>query len=78
MVFTNGKDNNGGAIHVSNSGLLTFNNVIFTNNYAKDNGGAICDVRTRTNLNLVRCVKCVNCTFNNNMAENFGGAIYSI
>ena len=75
LVFTNGKDNNGGAIHVSNSGLLTFNNVIFTNNYAKDNGGAICDVRT--NLNLVRCVKCVNCTFNNNMAENFGGAIYS-
>ena len=75
LVFTNGKDNNGGAIHVSNSGLLIFNNVIFTNNYAKDNGGAIYDVRT--NLNLVRCVKCVNCTFNNNMAENFGGAIYS-
>ncbi len=75
-VFKNNHANagDGGAVHSdSGSTNLFFTNCTFTSNYAtggkeKRYGGA---VRSKGSINVD------NCTFKDNWAENFGGAIYA-
>ena len=75
-VFKNNHANagDGGAVHSdSGSTTLFFTNCTFTSNYAnggkeKRYGGA---VRSKGGINVD------NCTFKDNWAENFGGAIYT-
>ena len=75
-VFKNNHANagDGGAVHSdSGSTTLFFTNCTFTSNYAnggkeKRYGGA---VRSKGGINVH------NCTFKDNWAENYGGAIYT-
>ncbi len=76
LTLTNGLvyDSCGGAIAFSNSGTLTLNDMVVSNNKALKSssdsveGGAICNYGT---LNIS------NSTLNNNTAWSFGGAIFS-
>ena len=70
MTIINGINDNGGAVFINNS-KATIKNVIFNNNHAIYNGGAIWNFN-KSNLTLV------NCLFFNNISEkNVGGAIYN-
>ena len=79
--FDNNKAKYGGAIFgeyviaysYSISSPTIINNCIFKNNFASDNGGAIC-----LPLHNDQDWFIINCYFNNNQAETFGGAIYSL
>ena len=41
LTLTNGTRDNGGAIYIYNSGIVTATNITFTNNKATSSGGAI-------------------------------------
>ena len=72
IQFINGKnwEGEGGAIYVINAYNLTFNNVVFKDNFAYSDGGAIYS-------DAGCCHEFINCTFVNNCAYRLrGGAIY--
>ena len=60
----------GGAIFSVDNGTLTLDNIVFTNNRAGLDGGAIYSNLSKIIVNL--------CTFTENSAGNFGGAIYTL
>ena len=71
---TNARGYSGGAMHLKGTGAVTLNNVTFIDNHAINNdsnykGGAIYINKERGNVNIR------NCTFENNSASSYGGAI---
>ena len=88
----NNASNFGGAIYSKNS-ILNIEKCIFNDNYAT-NGGAICANGKNSMLNIKDCTfkdnegaifleelsssEFYNCSFINNTADKYGGAIYSI
>ena len=71
---TNARGHSGGAMYIGGNGTVTLNNVTFIDNHAINNesilkGGAIYINKERGNVNIR------NCTFENNSASSYGGAI---
>lgn len=71
---TNAGGHSGGAMYIGGKGAVTLNNVTFIDNHAINNesilkGGAIYINKERRNVNIN------NCTFENNSASSYGGAI---
>lgn len=71
---TNARGHSGGAMYIGGNGTVTLNNVTFIDNHAINNesilkGGAIYINKERGDVNIR------NCTFENNSASSYGGAI---
>ena len=71
---TNARGHSGGAMYIGGNGTVTLNNVTFIDNHAINNesilkGGAIYINKERGNVDIK------NCTFENNSASSYGGAI---
>ena len=71
---TNAGGHSGGAMYIGGNGTVTLNNVTFIDNHAINNesilkGGAIYINKERGNVDIK------NCTFENNSASSYGGAI---
>lgn len=71
---TNAGGHSGGAMYIGGKGAVTLNNVTFIDNHAINNesnykGGAIYINKERGDVNIR------NCTFENNSASSYGGAI---
>lgn len=62
-------DMRGGAVYAEGSSKILFSSCMFSNNYAANDGGAVC-LLSGSNPNIE------NCTFKNNMCGFFGGALY--
>lgn len=72
--FINNQATNGGALSF-NGGYLTIEDSHFIGNSAGRHGGAICFASSLGN-NVIQ-YNIDNCTFKNNNATNFGGALYA-
>ena len=70
IVLVNGKSSYGGAVDVSNSNSLRFNNITFENNHASREGGAVY-------IDKGNSISFLNCDFLKNTAGDHGGAIYT-
>lgn len=75
LKIINGCNNNydiGGCIQIEGSAKYYLENCIFNDNWADNNGGAICNAAKKA-------LTIINCEFNHNQAHaDHGGAIYSV
>ena len=68
LIIKNGRGENGGGICSLGSSKYILENCTLSNNYASNNGGAIC---SENDVSVSKSI------FSKNMADQFGGAIYS-